>query len=291
MVPVHALVEVPRDLVYEDTLLMEMWANPHFFRALIDDDFSMPETAVNTSAPGQGLDVNTINVFNDPATDIITFNGAKFARPDEIWSQCGIQFRLTGVSVIYSDTEALKLAQEGNGALHSLEERVSGGRPLETDDIRLLWGNPPAKEVALLAFVWDVSGESKGLQYGMVAAVAISKLRTADISVASHELGHYLGVNGTDGQHVQCPGDTHLMCKNNGWSNVIAGCDSWRDGEAARGEPEICLPGSECPPPVIDPPVGCDLDELVPGNVCEIARKNAGLKAVRLTKNTAPKIT
>ena len=174
MVPVHALVEVPRDLVYEGTLLMEMWANPHFFRALIDDDYSMPETATNTSAPGQGLDVNTVNVFNDPATDIITFNGARFARPDEIWSQCGIQFRLTGVSVIYTDTEAFKLSpNDGNGALHSLEERVTGGRPFETDDIRLLWGDPPAREEALLTFVGNVDGKkSKGLQYGGVVAVA-----------------------------------------------------------------------------------------------------------------------
>lgn len=255
LVPVHVLVEVPRDDVDElGTPLMETYANADYYRALFDGDFLDTTSPFRSSIPGVPFGGYQYQYVGDPSKTTVRLGFLDEMSPDAIWDQCGIQFRLTGVTVAYVDDAAIDGSADNNGSLQSLEERLEDPtKRSDTDDFRVTWGQPYTGG-PVVAIVKNVGG-GNGLAFNQTAGISVD--RTSGVhAIIAHELGHVMGIGTPGAPHPACDTDTQgLMCNLNGVENPIFGCDSWRVG-FERNAAAPCSAGI-CMPEEIDLPVGC----------------------------------
>lgn len=98
VVPVHVMIEIPRDVPGPSGsgYYMERFASALEYRSLFDRNFVDETTVSEVSHPGEVFGGVEFQWIQDPSNTMVTLGGLTEFRPDDIWSQCGIQFRLQG---------------------------------------------------------------------------------------------------------------------------------------------------------------------------------------------------
>lgn len=244
IVPVHVAVEIP-----EGHASLEQFGEPGAWRqflALFDDDFSDPERTVTSSPPGGCVSTHVTQLLQDPTrwvpkevhrmypihdVGLVSLSGREVARPDDIFVQCGVQFRLTSVTLLpVPEPTITDDSVEPNGAIANFAERI-----LSAPGRILLYGDPTIAG-PVVAFMQSVGRASNGTlptgrAFGSVAGVDYSRMN--DRTVA-HELGHVLGIRSSSSNsdsHPVCRDDQRdtagqLMCANSApisWEGATSG--------------------------------------------------------------------
>jgi len=241
----------------------------------VAEDRERQVTAVVDFAPLRTKSRTNFEYFSVDGVDPMRLINGIQVPPDDIWSQCGIQFRLVGSFVLgrhgppNCQTQSRTYAQD-------LEDRIRALRP----DLAALWfGNQ-----ALRPFILEI-GEANGCQwYGNTAISAqAAQLNTLDWSstqngvVVAHELGHIM--LGPD--HVGSSGTGNLMAAGAATSDRLLTADQCtrarsaampfrqrlQDYAVARGEArQVFIPATtdagwlKATKPSLPPKVCCDID-------------------------------
>jgi hypothetical protein len=288
VVPVNVVVVLPSaSIAPEFRATMEGIKNVDYFADLTDDQWGpgghrispagepiriqgtwLHRNVPHTSVPAEAK--LTAPVPSLPGLDLAI-------RPDDIFAQCGIQFRLASVVTIEEDTERGIYMQNPDGGVLcingggiSVQGILSGWRGKgRTEPSEVLYGSFDDGGVTIMYayFIENPTCANRavgtGLLNGQYAAIGLGNQGGdhRELTLA-HEIGHALGMD--DLTATGC--NNNLMCQYGGGETAhIAGCEL-RDGQPVSPLPYNCIPVS---------------GETIPSSAnCAVARQNAGSGAL-----------
>jgi hypothetical protein len=180
-------------------------------------DDRLPMDTKHISHPDQP---NATSIHNFPSDEITL----PFTQPDQVWNQCGIQFRMMNCSdndlgcpdLIVDSVENIAPTECESGGLHNFSHM--------RQDFGLAESLPGVtRDLPIMIAVSSVSGDCLGdqpIDVGEIgkAALALSRRSRPSPLAAAHELGHVLGLNDDD----SCTGEKgHLMCSQSDFQRPI----------------------------------------------------------------------
>jgi hypothetical protein len=271
LVPMNVIVVIPSASFGIPRQRMQPFAREDIFRALFDD----VHTYEHLQAPGGVFEahwnwlVHARQVTKAPATAQHSmvyemqydspsgeWSPYRFTdlgiRPDDVFAQCGIQFRMADFAILdETDGRRVWMTETGTeggvpfcagGSQFQIRAILSGFRSdaaSQLDDPSL----PSLIVTFRLAHPDCLDGNLKGVSDGQsYVAIGIDNNQLDDLTVP-HELGHLLGL-----EHVEssrCTGSQReLMCSGVSGSTHISGCEL-RNGTPVSPLPRNCVPKAE----------------------------------------------
>ncbi len=264
IVPVNVVVVEPTADISENlrSYMQRYWEDVTYYKALFDDVWSPDLTRI--SEPGGLLNAiegdwyaYTHRSTLDPTGDFHLVDpprGYDFIRPDDVFVQCGIQFRLASVVVVDEpDPAAVFFTKDGTWGgepycnnLKQFEFYSHWKGRAATVPTEVRWGifNTNAVTVAFSPY-----HQALGCGKDKAAALTDQNLHISAIGVAmgnvssarlvlAHELGWSLGFSSNLEGHPSCP---NLMCQGTETPH-IPHCET-RDGVPLASLPFNCTPG------------------------------------------------
>ncbi|HOA04177.1 MAG TPA: hypothetical protein PKI27_17865 [Dermatophilaceae bacterium] len=262
IVPVNVVVVEPTADINQNfrSFMQQNWEDVTYYKTLFDDVWS-PDL-VRISQPGGILTAIEGDWFarthRSPLDPTGNFNlvdpprGYDFIRPDDVFVQCGIQFRLASVVVIDEPDPLAVYFRAPNGdnwcdANKLFEIYANWKDRAATAPAEVRWGsfNTNAVTVAFPPYHQEPScGVSDGAAAytdpsRQISAIGVLLGHVNDTRlILAHELGWSLGFSYIPQYHASCP---NLMCQGD-ITPHIPHCET-RDGVPLASLPFNCTPG------------------------------------------------
>jgi len=280
VVPVNVFVAVPdEDLDPIGHAVASNVIEPAFYRALFDDQWEV--SGVRGSAPGGktelytgGFNLKTSLHHTSTAAHLrrVTWIGRDHVNPDDVFAQCGVQFRLASVTAYIEDNPQAIFFEDAGG--EKICPASAGLQPLHTGMIARAqqeplplypYGDYAAQGINVL-FSPRVSGcvevAGVGSDTANYAALPLNPVMvSAPELTLAHELGHVLGLDDSFlAGHIMSGESTFHILR----------CE-YRDG--------VPLPA---------PPYGCEPNPADQYEHCRVIRERAAMFANGSGANPSP---
>lgn len=262
IVPVNVVVVEPTADIseYLRSYMQRKWEDVTYYKTLFDDVWSPDLTRI--TEPGGLLNAiegdwfaRTHRSSLDPSGEFNLVDPPRnydFVRPDDVFVQCGIQFRLASVVVIDEPDPIAVYWTEPNGDMlcKSVKQftyyRKWKARAA-TSPAEVRWGSfntngitvalPPYHQEPSCGLKDGTAGLTDSAEKISAIGVLLGKVNDPRL-VLAHELGWSLGFSNIPEYHASCP---NLMCQG-GLTPHIPHCET-RDGALLASLPFNCTPG------------------------------------------------
>lgn len=251
VVPVNVIHVIPAAAIdAASNAKAEEYADPAIYRALFDDGWSMNlETASSPSHHPEYLAGAWYNRSKDNTalTQRRLDYPYEVVLPDDVFAQCGVQFRLQSVTFVYENDPTVinTTACSSRSFIEGQTIRGYLGKWIKAATIdpgaNVVYGTTSARALNAVFAPWISAkdcnvasvGDSGRIGFGYVQNNLSANYKSLTLS---HELGHALDLD----DFTFSGADNHLMFSGGGPAH-ISGCH-YRDGEQLAQLPPGCAP-------------------------------------------------